>query len=461
MMNKSRGITRIFMASLFLAAIFGCIPDTQKAVVSTPQVLSPTPLPMDTIDRRIAYFTTVLKNNGVSNEQRELASNLLETYKTIKKFFLEKSGRYDYNEVVLSLLKSLNNLEERYFSTEGFDKKQEIKVVHRLTLEHKNIMERYLDGDYQGVIKSCVELEASYGPDALTPEIGLLLALALAEQGLLDEAVNVGDRIVRELEGKPDLIRLIAQIIDWQIELGQGEKASGSFKKLMDEMQQRQAIFKSAEKRVIRRGEKIARTELPSEKSSGIGNVTATPDTTEGVLDEVDRLVKNHEFQVAKILLIKHRLKLREEPEIETIDEALRSVNLAEEKFQYDEDMKTIQNKEVLLLAGKLIEEEQFEQAITRLEDLEKNQDVTSETSKLKELAIEKIIKRERNRAAKLFLMADKAVDPEEKEALLVSSYDILKALIDNYPSSPLNVKINNHVQKIIEALDKLRKETD
>jgi len=460
-MNKSPGITRILVASLFLAAVFGCIPDTQKAVVSTPPGFSPTPLPMDTIDKRIAYFTTVLENNRVSNEQRELASNLLETYKTIKKSFSKNSGRYDYNEVVLSLLKSLNNLEERYFSTEGFDKKQDIKVVHRLTLELKNIMERYLDGDYEGVIKGCIELEASYGPDALTPEIGLLLALSLAEQGLLDEAVNVGDRIVRELEGKPDLIRLIAQVIEWQLELGHGENASGSFKTLMDEMQQRQATFKSVENRVIRREEKIARTALASEKTSGTGNVSAPPDTTEAVLEEVDRLIKNHEFQVAKILLIKHRLKLREEPEIETIDEALRSVNLAEEKYQYDENMKTIQKKEVLLLARQLIEEEQFEQAITRLEDLEKNQDVTSETIRLKDLAIEKIINRERNQAAKLFLMAGEVVDPEEKEALLISSYEKLKALIDNYPSSPLNIKINNHIHKIIEALDKLRKETE
>jgi hypothetical protein len=416
---------------------------------------------MDTIDKRIAYFKTVLENDGISNEKRESASNLLETYKTIKKSFMEKSGRYDYNEVVLSLLKSLNNLEERYFSTEDFGKKQDTKVVHRFTLERKNVMERYLDGDYQGVINGCIELEASYGPDALTPEIGLLLALSLAEQGLLDEAVNVGDRIVRELEGKPDLIRLVAQIIEWKLELGRGEKASGSFKTLMDEMQERQAIFKSAENRVIRREEKIARTALTSEKSSGIGNVSAPPETTEAVLDKVDRLVKNHEFQVAKILLIKHRLKLREEPEIETIDKALRSVNLSEEKYQYDENMKTIQKKEVLLLARKLIEEDQFEQALTRLEDLEKNQDVTSETMKLKDLAIEKIIKRERNRAAKLFLMARNTVDPEEKEALLVSSYETLKALIDNYPSSPLNVKINNHINKIIEALDKLRKETE
>jgi len=64
--------------------------------------------------------------------------------------------------------------------------------------------------------------------------------------------------------------------------------------------------------------------------------------------------------------LIKHRLKLREEPEIETIDEALRNVNLAEEKYQYDENMKTAQKKEVFRLARKLIEEEQFEYAMDR-----------------------------------------------------------------------------------------------
>ena len=79
------------------------------------------------------------------------------------------------------------------------------------------------------------------------------------------------------------------------------------------------------------------------------------------------------------------------------------------------------------------------------------------ETGKLKGFAVDKLINRERNKAAKLFLMAKNTEDPVRKEELLVSSYGLLKAIVDDYPSSPLNDKINDHMDKIKRELDKLK----
>jgi vacuolar-type H+-ATPase subunit I/STV1 len=195
---------------------------------------------------------------------------------------------------------------------------------------------------------------------------------------------------------------------------------------------------------------------------SSLGTVDIETDvwdkgTIKEVLTEVDRLIKQHEFQSAKILLIKRRLTLEEGPDVDTVDQALESVDLAEDKYQNAVNIKVLQKNQTLTSAIELIEEEKFEEAITKLEALEHSQEMIPETGRLKGFAVDKLINRERNKAAKLFLMAKNTEDPTRKEELLVSSYGLLKALVDDYPSSPLNDKINDHMDKIRRELDKLK----
>ena len=83
-----------------------------------------------------------------------------------------------------------------------------------------------------------------------------------------------------------------------------------------------------------------------------------------------------------------------------------------------------------------------------------------TEADALRALAVEKLVNRERNRAAKLFLMAKQAKEPSEKEALLLSSRNILKTLLEKYPSSSFSEKINSHIAIIEEELAKLRAES-
>jgi len=56
--------------------------------------------------------------------------------------------------------------------------------------------------------------------------------------------------------------------------------------------------------------------------------------------------------------------------------------------------------------------------------------------------------------------MAKQAKEPSEKEALLLSSRNILKALLEKYPSSSFNEKINSHIAIIEEELAKVRGES-
>jgi hypothetical protein len=457
-MKKTYCINIIIILVLISYAVAGCVPETRKVVVGPePNPLTPPPLPADKIDDRIATLSRFLEDQKGSEEEKEIAKTLLDTYRTIKKASKSSSMPYDYKGVIEALFENITALDEQYFQRETSERQLDAQVLNRFGRERKKIMNLYLDGDYQGVINQCLELEAAYGTDSLTPEIGLLFSFSLAERGLFKEAVNIGTRIVRQLEGKPDLMLLRANLIEWQLELGKKEDASRIYEKLTDDIQDKEAIFKQAEKRLMEKETRTALGDVPPSGSVGIETDELDEGTVKEVLREVDRLIKQHEFQSAKILLIKRRLTLEEGPDINTIDQAMESVDLAEDKYQKEVNIDLLQKNQTLNSAIELIEEEKFEEAITKLEAFERSQEITPETGRLKGFAVDKLINRERNKAAKLFLMAKNTEDPLQKEELLVSSYGLLKALVDEYPTSPLNDKINDHMDKIRRELDKLK----
>jgi len=455
-MLKAFCIKAVPILALLSFMTMGCVPESKNTVV-VPDPHAPTlyVLPMERIEERIASLSKMLQEQKGSEEERETAKTIIDTYKTLQETSQGQAGSSENKKALEALFNNFSALEEKYFSHGRFEESVDTRALYRFSEEKERIMNLYLDGDYQGVINRCIELEATYGTNALTPEIGLFLSLSLAERGLYEEAVKIGSRIMRELEGKPDLMRLRANLIDWQLDLGDKEGASKIYEKLTDDIQDKEAIFKRAEERLK---EKETQTALggTASKLASIDTDVSEKGSLKEVLEEVDRLIKKHEYQDAKILLIKHRLTLEEGPDIETIDQALESVDLSEEKFHKEEIIKASQKNETLSSAMELIEEERFEEAITKLETFEDAQEMSSETGRLKGFAIDKLINRERNKAARLFLMAKNTEDPARKEELLVSSYDLLKVLADNYPSSPLNDKINDHMEKIKRELDKL-----
>ena len=455
-MKKYWVIKLFIIPLLFMPLLFGCLPGAKREVVGpkTPPV-SPPPLASDMLDKKIIYLTNILDDKGLNDEDREVASDLLTAYKTIRSGSRENSAS-DYRKIIHILFENLSQLEEKYFLKEKIKNQQYSKAINIFSIKRKMILDNYLYGNYQGVMNDCLELEASFGPDALTPEIGIVFALSLAKKGFLEEAVNIGERIVRELEGKPDLIHLRASIIEWQLDLGNREKALKVYDKLTDNLDEGRDIFRKAEKSVTRKIAAHDQGEVSPDTIPYMEMDIREPGSMEQLFKEVDTLVLRHEFHKAKLLLVRQRIKLQEGPEIETLDQALKTVELAEIRFQEEESREALYENETLKLAKKLIEEENFEEAITRLERIDNDTKLTPETRKLKELAVEKLINSERNKAAKLFLMAKNTSNPEKKRDLLLSSYKKLEVLIDKYPSSNLIDKLIEHIKKVREGLIKL-----
>ena len=451
-MREHPRMKRIIILFFMLSTMFGCLPETQRTVVRPPQPrdhVSKPPLSLEGLEKRMIRIQKILERSDLHADDREAALELLSAYQAIGTLLKGGKGREDYPEIIRILFSNLGRLDDRHFSKIQEDDQGGARAIHLFSSKRKKIMDNYLYENYQGVIDECLELEASFGPESLTPEVGLVFSISLAKKGMVKEALNIGEKIIHQLEEKPDALYLRSRIIEWHIEMGDRERALEAYEKLMDTLDEKAALLKRAERAMGTKGEGEDIKPLSEMAGQQTGPM-------EQLLKKVDGLVERHEFKKAKILLIRERIGYKEGAETQTIDQALKSVDLAEERWTAKESANTVPENDGLKSARKLIEEEKYEEAILLLERIEKDPKSSSEKRGLKDLAIEKIINRERNRAAQLFLMARNTEDPEKKKALLDSSYQKLKELIEKYPSSHLISKLNSHLAKVKEELIKL-----
>jgi hypothetical protein len=219
------------------------------------------------------------------------------------------------------------------------------------------------------------------------------------------------------------------------------------------------AIAGRAERRLLDKegeedkGEALA-ADLPRDPNFGV----STEDELDTVFEEVERHLRNHAYDAAKLLLIRQRLKAEGGPDVEIIDQALKVIESAEDRYRAEEGKRLEREKATLEMARALIDEEAYEKALMTLEGLDEDTAFQSEKEEIKRIAIEKLINRERNRAAKIFLKAKKSDDPAQKKEFLLTSYNILKVLVDKYPSSPYIYKINRNIETVKQALKELEK---
>jgi predicted negative regulator of RcsB-dependent stress response len=460
-MGKRIGVQLTFMILSVWALTFGCLPQIQREVVGPKTITTPPPLlPGPLLEEKVSRLERLLASEKLSAQDREIASRLLNTYRTVRSISQDHPGQEDCSEIIQLLIENLSSLEEKYFLKDSSGGPPISEAILLFSRKRKMIMDDYLSGNYQAAVNHALELEASLGPDALTPEIGLVFAFSLAKKGMLKEALSLGERIVRELEGKPDIIHLRASMTQWRLGLGQRKEAVETYEKLIDNMDERKDLFRGIQKEISPQEEGVTTRE--EEQPAGSTLITAlksdAPGPMRDLFSEVDRLAGQMEFEKAKLLLLRHKIRAQEEFEIEALDRAMRYVEQAEQRAQEEQGSAASPEKEALKLAGTLIEQEKFEEAISRLEAVQGDREDAAEAQALKDLAVEKLIHRERNRAAKLFLMARNTIDPAKKEAYLLSSHEILETLIAKYPTSSLLDRLRDNIRKVEEDLARIEK---
>lgn len=437
---------------LLLCLMYGCGPGIKREAFETrPETRIAPVLSPDSIDRKISALEELLMSNAINEKERTMANELLSDYRLIRSFLREDAGTSDNRELIRILFRNLDRLDQHFLlGGGGLEENRRVDIVHEYSQKKRKIKESYLSGNYPEVIKGCVELESSYGPGSITPEVGLLFAESLAENGRLDEAIRVGENIVQELEGRPGLIHLRVGLIQWHLASGNSERADHAYEKLVDDMDEREILFKNMQEKMTG-GRPYSPVHGTGFRQTDGGGVFRESDTIDDILDKVDFLLRRQSFSRARLLLIKWRLRHEEEPHDELIENALEEVERAEKRAQKER----LSEREAVEEAMKLIEEEKFEEAISELDYWAGPDNPDPNIRKMRVLAVERLIRRERDKAAKIFLQAKNTSDPKRKRELLLSSINILKKLIEKYPSSSLIHKLNNHLMRVTEELEK------
>jgi len=468
--NKTRA--RLILGALFLLTLLGaCQPTLQREPVSAWRDLAPAPsLSAEALDRRILYLSRLLETQDLSREDRELANDLLASYKGLKAASESGSLKQNYAPMISILLRNLEEIENRYFTKQVAGASLSSEGVRQLAIKRKKILEAFSVGNDQGVIDGILDLEKTFGPESLTPDLSLLLALSLGKKGTFTTALSVGQDVTSRIEGKPDLLQLRAQMIEWQLALGNEKEAKEIYERLQRKLSEREALVKGLEQKLAPDGSRVS---LPDSTPTRGDMIKADMERDlKDALAKADESTQKGDFGRAKFILFQQRIRFDEGPEAEMIDQALKSVEMAEEKAQQQgkpevaakepstvdlqkELQREAEKQDSLKVALNLIRSEKYEEAILKLDELPPSDPAVKE---LKNMAVEKIINRERNKAAKLFLTARNTKDPAKKEEMLNSSYNILKAVADKYPSSPLIPKVQDHMNQVTKELVKVKK---
>jgi outer membrane protein assembly factor BamD (BamD/ComL family) len=461
MINNNTRFERIASVLLFLTLILSaCTTVTPKNEVIKnvkPTVKVEPVLPITAIDKKISILEDLLTNNKIQEKDRTMITNLISDYHKIKVLSQGDQSQNDYKEIILTLFNDLSLLDENYFLSHGPDTNEIYnKAANDLYVKKQSILKKYIAKDYKAVISGCNELEKTFGKASMTYETGILLALSLVKDGRTAEAITVADKVIDDLKGSPDLIQLRAGLIEWRIKTEKKENALKEYQELVESMNEKQDIFDKITGKVNSQQNKNVIE--PDQSLNNIINKTINADTNTritSILKEVDNLKTQGDFTGARQLLLKWKTHTNEVTELTEIDNALKTLDLSEK--QYQENLK-INQKEGIKAAAKLIEEEEYESAINMLDKMQSGGDSNPDLDQQKNIAVEKLINKERNRAAKIFLNAKKTEDTKKKETLLLSAQSILNGLIERYPSSGSIEKLKSNLNSINNELKKIGK---
>ncbi len=447
---------------LFAFFLSGCVPGwpTRTQVAAPPGPSQEIPSPKALIDpvsveERIQTLEKILaRKDALDADRREEAKALMEDYRIILKELRTPGAPSGGAGATSILFERLGALEARYFETEQIETGPPAPIMLLPAPKERRVRDAYLSGDYEGVIQTCLDLESTYGPEALTPQSGLIFAMALAESGKISKAIRTGERVIPELVGRPDLMHLRSRMVDWYLRQGNSRQAREHYEKLVDEIQERRSILELAEMAL----EPSVTQPPPDQRPDPLWEETADEESgpLADLLHRVDTLIQAQEFDQARMLLVRQRIRYPEGTQTAAIDRAMDRVDRAEAALDRKTPAAPVQPRvsEALDEARDLMEAEDYEKALARLEGLRGSPDETDpQVETLRRKAESELVRAGREEAAKLFLMARNAQSSKEKEAHLRASHSLLSELLERFPESSLAPRIRNNLNTVEEEM--------
>ncbi|RLB19894.1 MAG: hypothetical protein DRG63_00040 [Deltaproteobacteria bacterium] len=457
-----RGFVLLLIPCILTLA--GCLPSFQRPAppLEAKKALLP-PVDESLVKERVRHLKELMERKDLTPPETRIFNDLLNTYQSMTHTPSALGEREYYRTTIRRLFQSLSSLEDLYVSQRPPLGKEEASVVRLFSEKTHEVLDAYLSGNYKAVIDKCIDLKDTFGPYALTPEVGLVFALSLAEQGMVKDAIAIGEQIANRLQTRPDLMALRSHLVKWHLDLGDKDGAVRNYEKLTDLLDEKRmaaqglaAVIGQRGAAKEKEGEQKGQPIAPAKPSVSEPVQAAGVPPLEEFLTQIRQLMAERKFELARDLIKKRRHRTISQKELARLEETLKEVDQQEDLFlQQRISELSIQSKS-LKEAEALIEKEHYDEALTKLDRTFAEHGENAEVSALRDKAIEGIINRERNKAAKLFLAAKNSPDPVKKERYLRSCLEILKALVDKYPSSPLILKVKDHIQRVTEELEKL-----
>jgi tetratricopeptide (TPR) repeat protein len=426
--------TKLVIGVLLILMIAGCAQFSgQRAPVS----MGPEPafrplISQEELTEKIVSLQKRLQENSISEADRPGAKALLEIYKLLQDA-PPSMGETGYRQLIARLYLRLGRVETAFQTGGNEIESREKSTMDAFARKRDKIVSLYLSGDSQGVINGVLELKGEFGPSAMTPEISLIFACSLANQGLLKEAIDAGERAARALEQGPDLIILDSKMATWYSRLGQEDAAMLRFEKVSDLMDDRTTLLNNLKQEL--------QVPLKPQEEDHI--------SLPRILGMVEEQLQAHAFdQAARLLLQKRQDTSLSPSDLDTIDRTLERVEKAKEAYSGRE-------RKALEQVRDLMENEKYDEALSMLEELKSEKIQGDEVASLEREVRERYINHERKKAAALFLRARTAGSSLEKKEYLRQSHDILQHLLDKFPSSPSRDKILQNLESVDRELAK------
>jgi len=445
-----------------LLAVASCAPVLERPPAGVARQPIIPPVDPTLIQERLDKITKALERRDLSSTERTVLYSLQEAYQVMNNPPPNMAEQQFYRRSIQKLFYGLNSLEDLYLSRRpqlGAQAKTAVGIFNRKT---KEILDAYLAGYYKEVIDQCIELKRDFGLDALTPELGVVFALSLAHKGMIKEAIAIGEQMANKLQTRPDLAALRVHLVQWHLKIGDRDGALRNYEKLQDLVDEREMSKKrlaSLLGPLPSKSEKIPIHALKAppgpEKGPALTNEGAIVPLDQ-FLAQIQGLIRDRKFDKARDLINRRRHQSTSSQELDRLAKALKEVDTKEDQFLQQRISVLSEQSEVLREAEALIEKERYDEALSKLALLNPESVDRVELTRLKDAAISGIINRDRNKAARLFLAAKRCEDPEKKERYLKSCLEILKALVERFPTSPLIYKVKDHIQRVTEELNKL-----
>lgn len=430
----------------------GCVSTGKKVSEGEKiQYYRPPALSNETLNKRIDVIKNLLKEDSLSDDRKEAAVSVLKAYDKLKSLNDGNLTEKEYRKTVKILFDTLVMIEQQYFydGIVSGETAGEIIIENYSELK-KQIYEDYFAGNFNEVISGCDDLISRFGKSGITPDLGIILVEALSKSNMPSDALAVARSIIGAVETRPDLILLLTDVIELEVKMGDMEEARRLYEKLVDNINENNNLYKKAgnllsgsqgEEPTIDESVKEKITEMDPEKII----------LMEQLMDKVNNLISRKDFSAARLELARQRLRAEEGPELEMIEQLWKSVDKAEEQFNRENS-----NDELIIEdARRLIEKEKYEEALDTLDPIVAGGE-NYEAEKLKKEAIEKLIVRDKNIAAKLKIAANNEGDKQKKRDLLLKARSIFQNLIDKYPASPLIDRVKRNISVVDEELMKL-----